>query len=114
MVAAGVRLANIETAVALRRSAPPSDGSLLKEQDGQHPLKKFVPDKSPMYRSNRFRENARLLQALPLRQALFAARLLPEDRNPSDQSGDEAERMPADLRKWIVGATGIEPVTSAV
>lgn len=43
-----------------------------------------------------------------------AARLLPEDRKPSDQSGDETERMPADLRKRVVGAAGIEPAASAV
>jgi hypothetical protein len=47
-------------------------------------------------------------------QALFAARLLPVDRKPSYQSDDETKRMAADLRKWMVGATGIEPVTSAV
>jgi hypothetical protein len=52
----------------------------------------------------------------PFRYAkpLFAARLLPEDQKASDQSGDETERMPADLRVSSVGVAGFEPATSAV
>jgi hypothetical protein len=67
-----------------------------------------------MDRSNRFRHGEAPFKPFRYAPRPVAARLLPEDRKPSYQSGDDTEQMRDDLRKRMVGATGIEPVTSAV
>jgi hypothetical protein len=61
VVAVGVRLADIETGIALRGSAPPGGRSFLEEQDGHHPLKEIPRIGTPVDCSNWFDQDGKLL-----------------------------------------------------
>jgi hypothetical protein len=93
VVAVGLWLANVEAAIALGGPAAPGRGSLLKEEDGHHPLKELARIGAPVDRpdgSRRFRRNLRLL--------LLRKRVGMRIAVPSPMSGVEARRSTSTRR----------------